>query len=185
MAWASAGVAAADQAGALLLLVSRDGDMMCLRSREAPHLEPADLAEVLRNDRTARLMASVASAKDAGKAPPELPKKANARLRYLFEDWFTTRSTARPVGGHGLVKVEGEEKEAEAAEGEADVEEAEGDGEEDDEGVTEADEGDDEDVASDEGEDNDEEAAGGDDEEDEGEDDRGGDDEEEEEDDDG
>ncbi|MFQ5424476.1 MAG: PQQ-binding-like beta-propeller repeat protein [Phycisphaerae bacterium] len=189
----TADFAAADQVHALLLLVSRDGDMMCLRSTEAPHLEPAELAEVLKNDRAARLAASVASARDAGKAPAESPKnaarkRADARLRYLFEDWFTTRSTARPVGGHGLVKIEGEEKEAEAADGEAEVEEAEDAGEEDEEGVTEGDE-DEDDEGVESGEENsddeaaDEEDAGAND--DEGDDEGTGDNDDEEEDDDG
>lgn len=103
---AGAGVAefaAAARTDQSILLVSRDGEMMCLRSAKAPHLKPAALVAVLENDR-AEAQFKKGEPEKAAAAPPR-ERLVSARYRFLMEDWFSSRSTAKPVGGRGLVEV--------------------------------------------------------------------------------
>ncbi|MCZ6699713.1 MAG: hypothetical protein O7D94_12340, partial [Planctomycetota bacterium] len=108
---ADAGVAefaAAARADQSILLVSRGGEMMCLRSAKAPHLAPAALVSVLKNDRMVKQLRRGAPKKDVVAPPRE--RLASVRYRFLMEDWFSSRSTAKPVGGRGLVEIEEEEE---------------------------------------------------------------------------
>ncbi len=136
------GFVAANQENQLILLASADGQLSCLRSRKAPHLRPEELAEAFRDDRKAGIASKVEAdlaaqrAAKAGVAAPQKPRPP------LFEDdWLSSRSTARPVGGRGLVPETTEPKgrqEAEDENGEADEESSTADEEEqtEDEGDT-------------------------------------------------
>ncbi|HUN80214.1 MAG TPA: PQQ-binding-like beta-propeller repeat protein [Phycisphaerae bacterium] len=72
------------------------GDLVCLRPASAPHLRPEQLREVLRNDHKNELAAQI--------KPRVVEKKPSPVVRSLFEDddGLASRSTAQPVGGHGL-----------------------------------------------------------------------------------
>ena len=118
-----ASFAAAHEDDGLILLVSRGGEVMCLRSKDAPHLRPEQLLAVLKNDRLAK--APRVQSPAAAEAPP--PARAERRLplwrRLLFDDWVASRSKVRPVGGRGLVEVETDDPEEEEADPEEEEEE--------------------------------------------------------------
>lgn len=90
------GLAVAGLADQSIFLGDPTGDLACLRPASAPHLKPAQLQEALRNDHKAELAAQV-------KSKPAV-KKPVSPVRSLFEDddGLASRSTARPVGGHGI-----------------------------------------------------------------------------------
>jgi outer membrane protein assembly factor BamB len=98
---------AASQPDESIYLVGDCGAMACLRSTDAPRLRPEQVVDVLRNDRRAKAAAEVEAARLAARAKvePEAPKRSKLP-EYLFEeDWLTSKSTARPVGGRGLAGV--------------------------------------------------------------------------------
>lgn len=198
---------AASQEDGLLVLVSRSGRMMGVRPKSAPPLRPSELADVLRDDQRAAALARAIAAKrdtQAPKATVNIEDRPTPKLTFLDEDeWLRSRSTARPVGGRGLVDVEGrpaaveeadepEDSEAEEGEDEAEEEETEEDEEAEDEedaddGEEEEEEGeeeDDEDWGEEEDEEDGDEEEDEEDEGDEDEDEDGDEDEEEEEEDD-
>ena len=107
-----ANFAVASQTNQLIILVGRLGQMLCMRPKNAPRLRPADLAQVLRDDRKIAAYARLA-AKNAAETKAKAKKRETApsrpNLDFLDEDdWLASHSTAKPVGGSGLVEVEGE-----------------------------------------------------------------------------
>lgn len=121
----SYGFAAASQAEQCVVLVSREGEMLCLRSKESPHLKPEQLAAVLRHDRApAARMAPVP--RIGPETPPVQPQPlalGMAHRSLLMNDWFSSSATGRPAGFTGLVDVP-EEKPAASAESDDDDEES-------------------------------------------------------------
>lgn len=168
--------AVADRGRQAVLLISGDGEILCLRPEGAPRLRPEELAGVLRDDAKFAVGEKIAAQREAeraARATPLVPEAPADDLSLLFEqDWLSSRSTAMPVGGRGLVSVPGETpppapKPAETRPPSArpDEDEAAGEEDADEEDVTEetdeadddeADEADDEDEA---GEDEDADAA--------------------------
>lgn len=100
--------AAASQPEEAIYLVSCYGEISCLRSTDAPRLRPEQVADFLRNDRWAKAAADVEAAKLSARAKvkPETPVKSKLPEFLFEEDWLTSKSTARPVGGRGLVGEE-------------------------------------------------------------------------------
>jgi outer membrane protein assembly factor BamB len=96
------GFAAASQAEQSIYLVSPNGALACLRSKDAPRLRPEQVVEVLGNDRRAKTAAEVEAAHQAAKAKVPAPAKKTLPESLFEEDWLTSKSTATPVGGHGL-----------------------------------------------------------------------------------
>jgi len=94
--------AAASQADQAIYLASRGGALACLRSKDAPRLTPEQVVDVLRNDRRAKVAEGVDAAHQAVK-PKEAPVKSKLPEILFEEDWLTSKSTATPVGGRGLV----------------------------------------------------------------------------------
>ncbi|MBN2560143.1 MAG: PQQ-binding-like beta-propeller repeat protein [Phycisphaerae bacterium] len=166
MAEADAGLVAfatGDDADQSILLAAKTGELTCLRSKNAPRLKPAQLAEVLRNDRRIRTLEELDARQRAEQARKKESTAASAkekpRLNLFEEDWLRSSKKGKPIGGRGLVGVKEGEKEAKENESEEKEEEAE-----------EADEDQDEDEGEDVGgedEDEDEEADTGDEDEDE------------------
>jgi len=101
------GFAAGSRADQTILMVSRAGDMFCARAKNAPPLKPAQLAEVLKSDRAAKIKARMdEKAKADEKAREEKPKVlASSRLGrfgYLMDDLF--RSPRDRADGEGAAK---------------------------------------------------------------------------------
>lgn len=94
-----------------IVLCGPRGDLVCLRSQSAPRLKPAAIAEVLRDDEKMKIAARIEAdqkARLAARQAPEPPKEEDD-LAWLYEDdWLSSRSTATPVGGRGLVSLPGE-----------------------------------------------------------------------------
>ncbi len=99
---ANADFALASSADQLILLVSRSGEVSCLRPRNATPLKPQALAAVLQHDARAKALRSAVAAvmkeqAETEKTPPSAPE-----IDYLSDDdFFRSRSTARPAGGSG------------------------------------------------------------------------------------
>lgn len=92
----------------MILLVSRSGEMTCLRPRTAPALKPEALAIVLQNDARAKALRT-ALATAAKPAEPEAKPAAAPEVDYLSgDDFFRSRSAARPAGGSGRALPAGE-----------------------------------------------------------------------------
>lgn len=95
-----------------ILLASCTGELMCLRSSKAPRLDPAELAEVLRNDQKTRLLKE-AAARQTAKAEvkkttdSEGAKKESASDLFGEFDWLRSLGTARPLGAR---PAEGDDK---------------------------------------------------------------------------
>ncbi len=148
-----------------ILLASSAGDLTCLRSRKAPRLKPALLAEVLRNDRRMRQQKEIGVQRADRLAEGQTADRATKKQRRpnLFEEeWLRSRKTGRPIGGRGLAEVEEPPGEEEVGDEGIEDEEDEFDDEDDefyDEDEEEDDEFDDEDEEDldDEDEDDDEE----------------------------
>lgn len=108
-----------------ILIASADGRVQSLRSRFAPRVRPEDVAEVLYDADKARAIAKVDADRKAAaeKKTVEQPRRPTARELMFDDDWLSSRSTAKPVGGHGLVDIsedaEGRKPAAEADEGAA------------------------------------------------------------------
>lgn len=97
---------AAMQAHQVIVLVSEDGQLICMRSRNAPRLRPAELADVLRSDEKMKLAASVEARRNEAAATPPVVVPELPPLDWLFDDdWLASRNTAAPVGGRGLVDM--------------------------------------------------------------------------------
>lgn len=154
---------AASQEDRSIVLASKDGQLSCLRSRKAPRMTPAKLAEVLRNERKMQRMAKMGAEEEAKKKKAKLlaAVKELERKEPLFEeDWLASRSTAKPAGGHGLVTVGGAEAEPDESLGRLDeteeedeLDEEDADAEEDADDEEDADEEEADDEASDDDED--------------------------------
>ena len=88
--------ALASQADQSMFLGDVGGELTCLRPAGAPRLRPAQLQEALRNDHKNELATQIKI------KTPE--KKAAKPTKSIFEndDGLASRSTARPVGGHGI-----------------------------------------------------------------------------------
>jgi len=160
--------AVAGQGDQLIVLVGKQGRMLCLRPKDSPRLRPADLAQVLRDDRKLEVVAQMVAERQAqseGEARQGAAARSGPNLDFLDEDdWLTSHDTARPIGGSGLVEVGEEPASAKGqADSEADVEE---DAEDDDA------------VGDDDGEDDDDDDEIDDDDEDDGDDDEADDDDE-------
>jgi len=115
-----------------VLLASRTGELVCLRSKKAPRLKPAELAEVLRNDQKMRLLQG-AAAKLAAKAEEkkaasasEEKKKSSQDLFGEF-DWLRSKKGGRPVGSRLASETEekGKKPAKEAKEAKAEKEDKE------------------------------------------------------------
>jgi hypothetical protein len=147
-----------------------------VRPKNAPSLKPSDLAEVLRDDNKIKAAAALKAERAAGKKPARVAAKPLPKFDYVDDDdWLTSRSKVKPVGGDGLVDT-GDAEEAEADSPVADDEEDEEaedaeDEEEDDVDDEEEDEDDYEDEDDDEDDDDDEDEDDEDEDEDEEEDD--------------
>lgn len=156
--------AMAGQESELIVLVSKQGQMLCLRPKGSPRLRPSDLARVLRDDRKVEFVARMAAEKQAqseGRVRKDGVSRSRPNLDFLDEDdWLTSHDTARPIGGSGLVEVDEEpapaKRQADSEDGDAEDAEDEGDDEFDDD-EEDDDGGDDElDDEDDEGEDDEE-----------------------------
>lgn len=141
--------AAASQADQSVVLATREGQVVCLRSEKAPRLTPARLAEALRNDSRIQARARAEAEQAAAKTKPATTGETKPPLLLFEDDWLTSSSTVQPLGGRGVVTPQeqaktGEvEEEAQKAE---DTEEAAAEDESDeDEDVDAADETEDED----------------------------------------
>lgn len=98
--------AEADRESQAIILASSGGDLLCLRSKKAPYLKPAQLAEVLRSDAKMKIAERMDSERKAkADAAAVAPAEEKPRLpEWLLEDDFlSSRNTAKPVGGRGLV----------------------------------------------------------------------------------
>ena len=143
-----------------ILLASKTGALTCLRSSKAPRLKPAQLVEVLRNDRKIRLHKEMDAKRTAELAKKKLAAASSTKKRStnLFEeDWLRSRKTGRPVGGRGLIEVEDEADEEEELEEEDEDEEEEDEFDEEDEDGWDEDDELDEDEEDEDDEDEDEE----------------------------
>jgi hypothetical protein len=157
--------AVAGQESELIILVTSHGQMLCLRPKGAPRLRPADLAQVLRDDRKVKFVAEMAAKKAAlpgDQARQDVSGRTRPNLDFLDEDdWLTSHDSAMPVGGSGPVganeKPAPATGRAESEDGDAEEDAEAGDDELDDE--EEGDEGDDDelDEEDDDEEDDDEE----------------------------
>lgn len=89
-----------------IFLANSMGDLVCLRPANAPRLKPEEVEAALRNDRkmqmTAEMGAKAAEARKKVAAPA-----VKAKSRFEDEDSLASRSTAKPVGGHGVLKEPG------------------------------------------------------------------------------
>lgn len=144
--------AAGSQEDQSILLVTRTGESMCVRSKKAPRLRPSQLAEVLRDDRKIEVQRELDARRRAeaqAKRVARTDVKKPRRYEWVEVDWLRSRKTGRPVGGHGLVDVEGGEVASDTEEDELDEDEDEGEDEDDE---------DDEDYEDDEDLDEDDEA---------------------------
>lgn len=94
--------AAASQADQAFYLVSGCGAIACLRSKDAPRLKPEQVVDVLRNDRRAKSAEAIDAAHKAAKPKAAPPIKSRLPDSFFEEDWLISKSTATPVGGHGL-----------------------------------------------------------------------------------
>lgn len=131
----------AGQSGPLtLILADRGGRVQCLRSLKYPHITPDQLAAVLASDAEARAGAPRSAAAEAG---PARPGAKETKL----PDPFRSTSTAKPVGGHGLVGTEGAKPPAGEGKGDEEAEEEAAEEDEDAADEDEADESEDEDTA--------------------------------------
>jgi outer membrane protein assembly factor BamB len=80
------------------------GDLVCLRPAGAPHLKPEEVEAALRSDRKIQLAAEI-EAKAAETRKKEQPAPAlKPRSPFEDDDGLASRSTAKPVGGHGVLK---------------------------------------------------------------------------------
>lgn len=88
--------ALANQMDQSIFLGDVGGVLTCLRPAGAPRLKPAQLQEALRNDHKTELASEIKI-----KAPE---RKLPAPTKSIFEndEGLASRSTARPVGGHGF-----------------------------------------------------------------------------------
>lgn len=102
----SATVAAASQTEQSIFLATKDGKVVCLRSEKAPRLTPAQLAEALRDEARIRLRGELEAKAKATSRPAGEVGERSRRSSLLDDDWLISRSTAKPVGGRGLVKPE-------------------------------------------------------------------------------
>lgn len=155
--------AAASQRDQLILLATRQGRIVCLRPKSAPRLRPAELADVLRNDRKLRGLARLTAAAKASRQTADAGRSTEARTRPSLEflepeDFLRSRSTARPAGGSGLAEVEpadqAEPAKASGAEGEDEDDE---DADEDEDDMEDGDDEEDEDIGDDSEDDEDDE----------------------------
>ncbi len=142
--------AAADQQDSSIVLASKDGQLSCLRSKKAPRMTPARLAEVLRNERKMQRMAEMTAAAEAKKRKAKLlaaVKELERRAPLFEDDWLASRSTAKPVGGRGLISVDGSGTKPDASLGRLDDTEEEKEFDEDEDELDEDEEELDEDEA--------------------------------------
>ncbi len=82
-----------------IILTNRFGQVTCLRPSNAPRLKPAELAEVLRNDRRAKLLKEADDARLAAAQKSEpAAAKAEKKLDFdqLIEDLFRSPRKGRP-----------------------------------------------------------------------------------------
>ncbi len=110
---------AASQADQAFYLISGGGAIACLRSKDAPRLKPEQVVDVLRNDRRAKTAEEIDAAHRMAKPQGTGPIKSKLPDSFFEEDWLISKSTATPVGGHGLAgqeempaKTEGKAKSA-------------------------------------------------------------------------
>jgi outer membrane protein assembly factor BamB len=83
---------------ALILLADVTGQLVCLRSIDAPPLHPSQLADAFRDEeRAARLAEAALLPKAAVVEEPTKPSELSVLL--LEDDFLSSRSTATPVGG--------------------------------------------------------------------------------------
>lgn len=112
--------AAADRVNQAIILASPRGELLCLRSKKAPYLKPEQLAEVLRSDYKMKISARIDAEKKAAaeaKAAPPAEEKPRIPDWLLEDDFLSSRNTAKPVGGRGLVDTgEPASKDSESAE---------------------------------------------------------------------
>lgn len=156
----AADFAVANSKNQLILLISQQGQMMCIRPKSAPPLKPEQLADVLRNDRRAQAVARLTAKErervrneEKSRLLAEARSKPKVDLDFLDEDnWLASRSKLRPIGGSGLVDVEDDEP---VSEDDEDVDEE--DTDEDEDEIDEEDEDEDEEDDEDWGEDDEEE----------------------------
>ena len=155
-------LAAASQGEQSMVLATRQGELACLRSEKAPRLTPGQLAEALRNDAKIQARAAAeAKAKAAATATSKPATEAKTQPWLPDEDWLTSRSKTKPMGGQGLAGAEeGKTGKAEKGKGEAEEKVDKGkEAAEEEEGVAAEEEEPSKEAAEDESEDSDKEAA--------------------------
>ena len=100
-------VSASQDAGAIFL-ADKDGGITCIRSRFAPRLKPEDLTAVLRDDRKIRMAEELDRQTQLAKVvkKKEEPRRVSSRDLLFEQDWLTSTSSIRPVGGHDMAEPE-------------------------------------------------------------------------------
>ncbi|HPF38428.1 MAG TPA: PQQ-binding-like beta-propeller repeat protein [Phycisphaerae bacterium] len=113
----SADYALANVENQLVILGTQSGRLTCLRPKDAPYLQPAQLALVLQNDKRARelntLLAEAKAKREAAAKARAESSRASERPSYSFlddDDWLVSTSNRTPVGVRNLVKPTGEAK---------------------------------------------------------------------------
>lgn len=89
-----------------MFLANSIGDVVCLRPASAPRLKVEHLQEALRVDRKVQLAAELDAKMKSDEAKKKAAMAQEPKKRGLFDDdtGLASRSTAKPSGGHGLVK---------------------------------------------------------------------------------
>ncbi len=150
--------AEASQQDQSILLGTLAGRLACYRSRKAPPLKAAQLAEVLRNDSRMRFRAEL-DAKEKTEREKEKPAgaivTAKPRLSKFMENLLRSTKTGRPVGGTGLVEVPEEEDES-VYDRQTDIDDEDALDDEDEDEFDDEDEADDEDDEEEEDDDDEE-----------------------------
>jgi len=118
-----ASFAAASQVDQSIILATRQGRVVCLRSEKAPRLTPARLAEALRDDARIAARAKAEAEQKAAKAVTAKPEEEKPPLWLPEDDWLTSTSKLPPLGGREPAteekKEKGEKDEQEATEEDA------------------------------------------------------------------
>lgn len=117
--------AAASRPDQAMVFVSRLGDLLCARPKSAEPLKPAQLAEVLRDDRAAKVYAKMGvDKKEAEKirakeeAAKPAPPARLGRYSYLMGDWLRSTRDKEPPAPSDDAEAADAEKPADAADDE-------------------------------------------------------------------
>ena len=107
---------AGQQADQSIILASRTGQMMCLRSDKAPKLKPSELTEVLRNDEKIKFQQEATAKQlaqaDQKKRAAATEEKKQGKNLFGEEDWLRSMLRGRPLGSRLTAGAEEKGKKA-------------------------------------------------------------------------